>query len=524
MDNKIWRHSLGDVLHRSAARLPNKIAIQCGSVRWSYAEFDAICDRLAGGLRHLGIQFGDRVAILARNSHAYAALRFAVARLGAVLVPVNFMLRDQEAAYIIRHSGARLLCTDMEFEPLGRRAASLDTAIESLLLLPDEAGTPLPTDALSFDRILDAAGSSIRSEVRADSVAQIIYTSGTESNPKGVVLTHEAVLWNYVSCIVDAAIAEEDVLLHAMPLYHCAQLDVFLGPALYVGASNVITSKPVPDQLLALLSRQRITSFFAPPTVWIALLRSVLFEGTDLSRLSKGYYGASIMPVEVLQELMKRLPHLELYNLYGQTEIAPLAAVLKPHDQLRKAGSAGKPALNVEIRLVDEAGNDVAPGVTGELVHRSPQLLTCYYDDDERTREAFRDDWFHSGDLARMDSEGFITIVDRKKDMIKSGGENIASREVEEALYLHPAVSEAAVIGVPHEKWIEAVLAVVVVKHGCSVTVESILDHCRERLAPFKVPKSVIFAESLPKSPSGKILKREMRHHYVQAVTFDSKA
>jgi fatty-acyl-CoA synthase len=518
--HRIWRHTLGDILRRSAARVPGKTAIQCGAVRWTYAELDALCNRLARALRDHGIAAGDRVAILARNSHAYAAVRFAVARLGAVLVPVNFMLQHHEAAYILRHSGAKLLCIDAALEPLARRAAALDTRVAQFLLLPDEDGAVPGGGGVRFEDLVGATDERLDSEVRGDSpaqgdaLAQIIYTSGTESLPKGVMLTHDAVLWEYVGCLADAEIAETDVMLHAMPLYHCAQLDVFLGPALYVGATNIITAKPTPANLLALLARHKVSSFFAPPTVWIALLRSPAFASADLSGLRKGYYGASIMPVEVLKELLRRLPRVRLWNLYGQTEIAPLATVLKPDEQLRKAGSAGRASLNVEIRLVDDAGDDVAPGEVGEIVHRSPQLLRGYLKDEERTREAFRGGWFHSGDLATMDSEGYVTIVDRKKDMIKSGGENVASREVEEALYGHPAVDEVAVIGVPHARWIEAVLAVVVAKPGQQLTEDSIIGFCRERLAQFKVPKRAILVESLPKSPSGKLLKRELRARY----------
>ena len=515
MDHRIWRHTLGDILRRTAVRTPHKMAIQCGSVRWSYTQFDTVCNRLARGFRERGVALGDRVAILARNSHAYAAVRFAVARLGAVLVPVNFMLQDHEAAYILRHAGAKILCTDPGLESLASRAAALDTAVTELIVLPDEDGTHSTSGRPTFENLLSDDEAPIDSEVRAESLAQIIYTSGTESLPKGVMLTHEAVLWEYVGCLSDAQIAETDVLLHAMPLYHCAQLDAFLGPALYVGSSNIITSKPVAEHLLGLLQRNAVTSFFAPPTVWIAMLRSAAFDGCDLSKLHKGYYGASIMPVEVLHELLRRLPQMRFWNLYGQTEIAPLAAVLQPEDQLRKAGSAGKVSLNVEIRLVDDAGEDVPVGAVGEIVHRSPQLLSGYFKDDERTQEAFRGGWFHSGDLATMDSEGYITIVDRKKDMIKSGGENVASREVEETLYSHPSISEVAVIGVPHEKWIEAVLAVVIPRSGHTVTEDSIVTYCRERLAQFKVPKRVIVADTLPKSPSGKVLKRELRNLYL---------
>jgi fatty-acyl-CoA synthase len=313
---------------------------------------------------------------------------------------------------------------------------------------------------------------------------------------------------------VNAEIAEQDLALHALPLYHCAQLDVFFGPAIYIGSSNVITSKPVPDILLALIEKYKITSFFAPPTVWIALLRSPLFDAAKLVHLAKGYYGASIMPVEVLKELASRLPKVRLWNLYGQTEIAPLATMLGPDDQLRKPGSCGRAVLNVETRVVNDGMQDVKVGEVGEIVHRSPHLMLGYFKDEEKTRAAFSGDWFHSGDLATIDDEGFISVVDRKKDMIKSGGENVASREVEEMIYRLPAVSEVAVIGLPDAKWVEAVTAVIVLKAAQRLTEAEVMAHCNQHMATFKVPKRVVFADALPKNPSGKLLKRELRLAY----------
>lgn len=233
------------------------------------------------------------------------------------------------------------------------------------------------------------------------------------------------------------------------------------------------------------------------------------------------YYGAAIMPVEILKELNARLPNARFYNFYGQTEVAPLATVLKPEDQLLKAGSAGRPALNVETKIIDDHGREVPPGTVGEIVHRTSHAMLGYFRDEEKTREAFRDGWFHSGDLGIMDEEGYITIVDRKKDMIKTGGENVASREVEELIYRHPKVSEAAVIGVPHPYWIEAVTAVVVPKAGETLTAEEILTFCRERMSSFKAPKYAVITDSLPRNPSGKILKRELRLRYKSLAADD---
>lgn len=511
MDSIIRRQTLGDLLRRSAARTPGKTAVICGDVSWTYAEFNAIVDRLAAGLAARGIGKGERVAILARNSHAFAALRFALARLGAVLVPINFMLKAEEVAYILKHAGARLLATDSGLAALARAAKTLVPAVEELIWLPSEAPSERRTDMIDFAALAASTAEVPAVAIDGTDLAQIVYTSGTESLPKGAMLTHDAVIWQYVSCIVDAGIAADDVTLHALPLYHCAQLDVFFGPGIYVGGTNIITAYPTPDNLLPLMAKYRITSFFAPPTVWISLLRSPLFETTDLSRLAKGYYGASIMPVEVLRELAQRLPRVRLWNLYGQTEIAPLATMLGPEDQLRKPGSAGRAVLNVETRVVDDAMNDVPPGAVGEVVHRSPHLMQGYFHDDERTAAAFQGGWFHSGDLATIDDEGYITIVDRKKDMIKTGGENVASREVEEALYQIPEVSEVAVVGLPHPRWVEAVVAVVVVKSGCALSEADVLQRASARLASFKTPKRIVFVDALPKNPSGKLLKRQLR-------------
>jgi fatty-acyl-CoA synthase len=528
MDPAIRRQTIADLLHRSAMRYPGKTGLVCGDTRWTFAEFDRVCDRVAAGLSRLGVGRATRVAVLARNSHGFAVLRFALARLGAVLVPINFMLKAEEVAYILKHAGAQMLATDSGLAGTARAAAALATAVKQFLWLPSEdesvraepfdklrtGSVEAPAGMISFHDLARTDGEPPAVDLASTDLAQIVYTSGTESSPKGAMLTHDAVLWQYASCAVDASIATGDVMLHALPLYHCAQLDVFLGPAVYVGATSIVTAKPTPDNLLPLIAKHKITSFFAPPTVWISLLRSPLFDSTDLSTLRKGYYGASIMPVEVLKELARRLPDVGFWNLYGQTEIAPLATMLGPQDQLRKPGSCGRAVLNVETRVVDEGMRDVAPGQVGEIVHRSPHLMLGYFHDDERTKAAFQGGWFHSGDLATVDEEGFITVVDRKKDMIKSGGENVASREVEEMIYRLPAVSEVAVIGVPDPKWIEAVAAVIVVKAGQQLTEQEVLDHCNKHMASFKAPKSVVFAESLPKNPSGKLLKRELRERY----------
>ncbi len=501
------QQSLGTMLRRSARRHHDRVAIICGETTWTYAEFDSLADRLANGLRAKGVAKGDRVAIVARNSHAFIALRFAVARIGAVLVPINFMLSVEDTAYVLDHSGAELLLVDATTVEVALAAWSGPT--EAVYGLPGEHAPP-PEGVASWETLIGEEGEA-EDPAGAEDLLQIIYTSGTESRPKGAMLAHSAVLWQYQSVVIDGDWDRGTIALHALPLYHCAQLDAMIGPGLHVGCRNVITSVPSADNLIPLLARHKVTSFFAPPTVWISLLRSPLFDSHDLSNLQKAYYGASIMPGEVLREIRERIPGLRLWNMYGQTEIAPVATCLFPEEHDARPSSCGRPVLHVSTRVVDDDLNDVAPGEVGEVVHRSPHLMTGYWNDPEKTAAAFEGGWFHSGDLATIDAEGYITLVDRKKDMIKSGGENVSSREVEEAIYLHPAVAETAVIGAPDPLWVEAVTAIVVPRSGQALGEEELIAHCRAHLSGFKVPKRVVVVEELPRNASGKILKRELR-------------
>jgi fatty-acyl-CoA synthase len=348
-------------------------------------------------------------------------------------------------------------------------------------------------------------------EMSDDDPVRLMYTSGTESRPKGAMLSSRSLISQFVSCIADGGMTADDVEVHALPLYHCAQLDCFFSVDVYLGATSIILPGPDPARLLATIERERVTKLFCAPTIWIALLRHPDFDTTDLSSLRKGYYGASPMPVEVLREMQERLPNVSLWNFYGQTEMAPVATILGPADQLSRAGSAGRPCLNVDTMLVDDQDQPVAPGEIGEIVHRSPQATLGYFEDEEKTAAAFSNGWFHSGDLGIMSEDGYLTVIDRKKDMIKTGGENVASREVEEALYELDGVGEVAVFGIDHPYFIEAVTAVVVPKDGSSISVDDVMAHARQRLAGYKRPKFVVIAEGLPKNPSGKILKRELR-------------
>ena len=355
---------------------------------------------------------------------------------------------------------------------------------------------------------------AVEPELEDDSLAQIVYTSGTTAAPKGAMMTHRAMMSQYYSVIPAMNFTEDDRALAALPLYHTAQTHAFTMPQLLVGARTILIEAPVPELVLRLIEQERITSFFAPPTVWISLLRHPDFATRDLSSLEKVYYGASIMPVPVLHELRERLPNARPYNCYGQTEIAPLATMLRPEEHDARPASCGRPCLNVETRVVDLDMNDVPPGTHGEIVHRSPHLLVGYWDKPKETAEAFAGGWFHSGDVGYFDADGYLYIVDRIRDVINTGGVLVASREVEEVLFTHPAVSEVAVVGLPDEKWIEAVTAFVVLRPGHEVDEAGLLALAREHLAPFKLPKKVVFVDNLPRNTAGKLLKRELRKQY----------
>jgi fatty-acyl-CoA synthase len=328
------------------------------------------------------------------------------------------------------------------------------------------------------------------------------------------MLSNRALMSQYFSCIIEGQYEKNDVSIHALPLFHCAQLHCFLMPFIYVGATNIILHKADPLEIMKDIEKYKANHMFAPPTVWIGLLNHPEFKNYHLGSLKKGAYGASIMPIEVIRQLNQAFAGMRLWNYYGQTEMSPVATILKPDDQFAKSGSAGKPVINVETRLMDDDGKFVSVGEVGEIVHRSGQVMTGYLNDPEKTVEAFQFGWFHSGDLGVMDNEGYLYVVDRKKDMIKTGGENVASREVEEVLYSHPEIAEAAVIGLPDPKWIEIVSAVVVPKNGAKISDKDVIDFCKIRLAGFKCPKKVFIAKELVKNPSGKILKRELREKY----------
>ena len=383
------QHSVGDLLRRTAARLPDNLAVVADGRRATFEEFNRDVNRLADSLQRRGLAKGDRLALLSHNCWEFALLAFATAKVGVVLVPVNFMLTADEVAYIVEHSEASAFVVESTLVPTAESALARvggQVPVRGVVRLSGADAPDGWEDVVGWTAQGDDAEPDVL--VDDDDPLRLMYTSGTESRPKGAVLTSRSLVAQYVSCVVDGGMAADDVEVHSLPMYHCAQLDCFFIPDVYVGATSVLLPGPDPEQLLRALEAERATKLFAPPTVWISLLRSPAFEDTDLSCLRKGYYGASAMPVEVLREIQQRLPAVRLWNFYGQTEMAPVATILGPQDQLSHAGSAGRPVLNVETLLVDDDGRTVPVGQVGEIVHRSPQATLGYWKDDAKTREA----------------------------------------------------------------------------------------------------------------------------------------
>ncbi len=514
MANIINRDTIGDMARRAATKYGDKTAIIFRDLKLSFYDLEREARRFANLMTSYGIKKGDRVAIYAYNSHYYPISMIGLAKIGAIQVPINYMLNAEEIAYIINHSGSRIFIVEDILYPIIAKDQGKFSTIEKWGFIP-LGDSSVPDGFFNMISEMEAMPyDEPQVEVSAEDIVQIPYTSGTESKPKGAMLSHRALMSQYHSCMFDGQYDTYDVSLHALPLFHCAQLHCFLMPYLYIGATNVIMHKADPLEMIKLIEKYQITHMFAPPTVWIGILNHPEFKNYNHASLKKAAYGASIMPVEIIKQLSVTFRNLKLWNYYGQTEMGPVATILKPEDQLLKPGSAGQPVLNVETRLMDDDGKFVPVGTVGEIVHRSGHVMTGYLNDPEKTTDAFQFGWFHSGDLGRFDNDGYLYVVDRKKDMIKTGGENVASREVEEVLYRYPGIEELAVIGLPDPKWIEIVAAVVVPKKGVSLDEKEIINYCKSNLAGFKCPKKIFIADKLPKNPSGKILKRELKEAY----------
>jgi fatty-acyl-CoA synthase len=502
---------LGEILARTARSYPHKVALIFQGQQRTFAELDERVNRLANALAQRGVGRGVKVAVLMYNCLEGVESYFACQKLGACPVPTNFRLVKPEVQYILENSDSVGIIAD---EQLAQTASAAFKAVDSVRF--HLAVGAAPEGAEAYEEAL-AAASPREPEllVAQDDLAFLMYTSGTTGLPKGAMLTHQNLVMNTINWTHEIEARRDDVWLSGLPLFHIGGVNGVL-PFIYVGGTCVITPSTHfdPEESLRLIQRHNVTMCYFVPTQWQQICALPEVKNVDTSKLRKALWGASVAPRSTLELLTSTFPNVGIVNAFGQTEMSSNTTFLKPEDAVRKMGSVGKPAINVEVRIVDDNGDDVPQGDVGEIVYRGPTVMAGYYRNPAATQEAFKGGWFHSGDLVRADQEGFIYVVDRKKDMIISGGENIYPNELERVFMQHPGVRDVAVIGVPHPKWVETPVAVVVRQEGVDVSEDELIAFCRQNLASYKKPSAVAFTDELPRNAAGKVLKRDLRDKY----------
>ena len=517
---------LTEVLRKAVRLYPHKRAIVCGDTAWTYSEFGERVNRLSQALLSLGIEKGDRVGILHRNCHRYLECYYGVMQIGAVLVPMNYRLSPLDWLDIITDSGVRLLVADTV---LRDRVEAMGNGVregEDIIWAGDEdIAEEGHLAGASYETVL--AGSSPDAPpamgIDQEDIAQIYYTSGTTGRSKGVVLSHRNVYAHALGTIAEFKLNDADVWIHAAPLFHLAD-GWATWSITWVGGVHVLVPEFREQAVLEAIESEGVSITNMVPTMLNALVNYPEVGKYDYSSLRLLLSGGAPIAEKLVERIMETFG-CDYAQTYGMTETSPYltVSILKDHlrrlsqeEQMRFRASTGREFITVELRVVNEAGEDVKPDgeEVGEIIVRGDSVTRGYWNLPQVTEDAFEDGWLHTGDMAVMDEEGYVNIVDRKRDMIITGGENVYSVEVENALYSHRAIMEAAVIGVPDERWGEAVKAIVVVKEGEGASEEEIIQFCKERMAHFKAPKSVDFVPALPKTGSGKISKSALREDY----------
>ena len=509
---------LGDLALRNAEKFPEKTAVIFEEQRLTFKAFNERANQLANALIATKLEQGDRVAVLDHNSLHYALSFFGIWKAGGIAVPLNNLFKARELEFLINDSGAKIFLLGENYVDLVESMRPELNSVKKYICFGSGS-----ENMTSFDSFLESYSSGEPQVILSDeSCASIIYTSGTTGIPKGVMLSHKNHLADARNTVIELSLRPTDRALNLLPFYHTGGVCIMLRH-MYPGNTQVLMRAFDPQKTLEMLEKEKISIVFLVPTVIIAILQLPDIEQYDLSNLRTVLYGAASMAVEPLKQAME-IFQSEFLQIYGQTEAGPCMTVLRPEDhhvegppeQVKKLASAGRSIINFNIKVVDEFGKDVKPGEVGEIIGRGENVMMGYWNRPDETAETIKGGWLYTGDLATVDKEGFIYILDRKKDMIVSGAQNIYPREIEELLYTHPAVLEAAVIGVPHPYWGETVKAVLSLKEGKKATEEEIIKFCKENLASYKKPTSVEFMESLPKSVQGKILKKELREAFMK--------
>jgi fatty-acyl-CoA synthase len=495
------------VLAHHATRTPDKAITVFEGETTTYSEMADRVGRLAGGLRERGVDGGDVVAVLSYNCPEFLETVFAANHLGAIAMPINWRLAAPEVQYILEHSDARALVCD---EALVDLADDATKATEAAPLRACIAPST-PAGWIPLAQLRSASDAPVREAIAADDVHRLMYTSGTTGRPKGVMITHANLAWKNLAHIVEFGFTSADLGLACGPLYHVGALDLTTTTLIAAGATTIVQRQFDAAAVVDELERSRVTTVWLAPAMVNAIMALPDIDKRDLSSVRVIINGGEKMPIPLIERIQRTFPSAWFADAYGLTETVSGDTFLDRDSIVRKLGSVGRPCLYLELEVWDEQGRPVPVGERGEIVLRGPKVFRGYWRDPEATRTAFAGGWFHTGDVGVRDEDGYLFIVDRLKDMILSGGENVAGSEVERVLYEHDAVLEAAVVGRPDERWGEVPVAYVVLRQGATVTAGQLVDHCRTRLARFKVPKEIAFLDALPRNPSGKVLKRELR-------------
>ena len=504
-------HGLGFMLTRRATLSPDRTALIFRDETWTFDEFNRLTNRVAHGLHAGGTNPGDRVGFLGLNHPRFLFTLFGAAKLGAVFVPLNFRLTGSELAFIIHDAGLQTLVYEDNF------ASIVDEIRDQIDVVHLIAGEERE-GARSFDDVIhDQRDDNLDYPIAEEDVAWIMYTSGTTGRPKGAMLTHGNVFWNNINASLAVDSLVDDRTLAVAPLFHIGGLNITPIATLMQGGLVVIEQIFEPGLVLELIERHRITTMFGVPAMYMFMAQHEDFATRDLSSVRILAVGGAPVPELLLRTYTER--GIVFLQGYGLTETAPYACILPPEMLAAKLGSAGVAPFFTDTKVVDDNGNDVADGERGEIVVRGPNVMKGYWNRPDATAEVMSDGWFHTGDIGKRDRDGYFWILDRKKDMIISGGENIYPAEVEDVLFQHPAVQDVAVIGVQHARWGETVRAVVVLRDGSDVTAQQIVDFTSGRLARYKQPRSVVFADWLPRNPTGKVVKFELRERYGQPMS-----
>jgi len=514
---------LSDTLKKASKLYPHKEGVVCGERRFTYQEFSDRIFRVAHGLSQLGIKKGDKVAILHPNCHYFLEAYYGISLIGAVSVPINYRLSPGEISFILKDSDSRILIVDPLFQKTVEALRGEVPQIERWIWTGDQKVSREARDLNYEQWILQSSGEPFPEVPMEEDLAQIYYTSGTTGRPKGVMLSHKNVMTHALGTIAELHLTDRDVWIHVAPLFHLA--DAWATWAItWVGATHVMIREFDPRAVLETIQKEKVTLTNLIPTMLNLMVNHPEVGQFDYSSLRVLLSGGAPIAPEVVRKIVETFK-CDYIQTYGMTETSPYLTLsilknhlkrLSPEEQLKIKSKTGREFIAVELKVVNEKGEEVRKDEkeVGEIIVRGDIVTRGYWKLPEETEKTIKEGWLYTGDLAVMDEEGYVTIVDRKKDMILTGGENVYSTEVENVLYMHPSILECAVIGVPDPKWGEAVKGIVVLKPGHQATEQEIIQFCKERMAHYKAPKSIDFMDALPRTGSGKIHKKGLRDKY----------